>query len=145
MTVKSIRTDNAGEFVSKLFSEYLFDERVDHELSVPRCSPQNGVAERSILSLTIMARHALISRRLESIFWVDAFDYAAHLTWLLPTRANPGEISPWQHVTGLIPDPTHLRVFGSTVYSYVTLPERERLEKARTGSTVSGKQNFACV
>ena len=142
--VQALKTDNAGEFISKVFRDYLFDERVDHELSVPRCSPQNGVAERSILRLTIMVRHALVSRRLEPVFWVDAFDFAAHLSWMLPTRANPGEISPWQRVTGLIPDPKHLRVFGSTVYSYVTLPERERLEKARTGNTVSGKILPAC-
>ena len=71
-------------------------QRVDHELTVPRCSPQNGVAERAILRLTIMVRHALISRCLEPIFWADAFDFAAHVSWLLPTHANPGDVSPWQ-------------------------------------------------
>ena len=91
--VETIRSDNAGEFISKSFSEYLFNERVDHELSVPRCSPQNGVAERAISQLTTMVRHALISRRLEHIFWTDAFVFAAHLVWLMPTHANPGEIS----------------------------------------------------
>ena len=59
--VETIRSDNAGEFISKSFSEYLFNERVDHELSVPCCSPQNGVAEHAISQLTTMVCHVLIS------------------------------------------------------------------------------------
>ena len=132
--VGSIRSDNAGEYVSKTMNDFLFSSKIDRELSVPLSSPQNGVAERHIQRLTVMVRHALLSQRLPFKFWGAAFKYAAHVSWLLPSMANPSSQSPWQVATGHLPSIDHLRVFGCRCWSFLTLPER-----SKTNSKVSPK------
>ena len=42
--LKSIRTDNGGEYVSNEFQDYLRTEGVKHERSIPKKPEQNGVA-----------------------------------------------------------------------------------------------------
>ena len=43
--LKTLRTDNGGEYTSKEFTAYLKKEGVRHELTVPKTPQQNGVAE----------------------------------------------------------------------------------------------------
>ena len=44
--VKTLRTDNGGEYTSTEFEEYLRNEGIKYELTIPKCPEQNGVAER---------------------------------------------------------------------------------------------------
>ena len=44
--LKTLRTDNGGEYTSTEFANYLRSEGVRHELTVPKTPEQNGVAER---------------------------------------------------------------------------------------------------
>ena len=44
--LKTLRTDNGGEYTSTEFEAYLKTEGVRHELTVPKTPEQNGVAER---------------------------------------------------------------------------------------------------
>ena len=44
--LKTLRTDNGGEFTSAEFDGYLKAEGVRHELTVPKTPEENGVAER---------------------------------------------------------------------------------------------------
>ena len=43
--LKTLRTDNGGEFMSNEFQDQLKAEGVKHELTVPETPEQNGVAE----------------------------------------------------------------------------------------------------
>ena len=43
--VKTLRSDNGGEYLSDEFQAYLKKEGIEHELTVPRTPEQNGVAE----------------------------------------------------------------------------------------------------
>ena len=43
--LKTLRTDNGGEFTSTQFENYLKTEGVKHELTVPKTPEQNGVGE----------------------------------------------------------------------------------------------------
>ena len=45
-SMKTLRTDNGGEFTSAEFEEYLRKEGIKHEITIPNCPEQNGVAER---------------------------------------------------------------------------------------------------
>ena len=41
--MKTLRSDNGGEYTSEEFTEYLKKEGVCHELTVPKTPQQNGV------------------------------------------------------------------------------------------------------
>ncbi len=40
--LKTLRTDNGGEFISAQFGTYLCSEGIRHELTIPRTPQQNG-------------------------------------------------------------------------------------------------------
>ena len=44
--LKTLRSDNGGEYTSAEFTEYLKQEGIRHEPTVPKTPKQNGVAER---------------------------------------------------------------------------------------------------
>jgi transposase InsO family protein len=44
--IKTLRTDNGGEYMSKEFKLYLKENGIRHETTVPYNPEQNGIAER---------------------------------------------------------------------------------------------------
>lgn len=56
--VKSIRSDNGGGYTGNELElgDYLKNERIDHQFTVPYSAPQNGVAGRKNCTLIEMAR-----------------------------------------------------------------------------------------
>ena len=44
--VKTLRSDNGGEYTSREFTSYLSKEGIKHELTTPHTPKQNGVTER---------------------------------------------------------------------------------------------------
>ena len=52
LSIGTLRTDNGGEYVSKVFEEFLKHRVIRHECTVPYTPEQNGVAER--LNRTLM-------------------------------------------------------------------------------------------
>ena len=66
--LKTLRTDNGGEFTSNEFENYLKSEGVKHELSVPKTPEQNGVAERLNRTLIEAVRGMLIQSKLPQKF-----------------------------------------------------------------------------
>jgi len=47
MKIKTLRSDNGGEFVSKKFDDFLHGCRIKRQTSAPYTPQQNGVAERA--------------------------------------------------------------------------------------------------
>ena len=74
--VGSLRTDNAGEFLSKTFGELLDENLVDLTTCPPHVHQLNGVAERSILSIMSLARSYLSSSKVEVGHWPHALEMA---------------------------------------------------------------------
>ena len=58
--IKTLRSDNGGEYTSKEFTAYLKQERVHHELTVPKTPQQNGVAER-MKRMVVEIVHSMLS------------------------------------------------------------------------------------
>ena len=69
-SVKILRTDNGGEFTSDEFENYLKREGIKHELTIPKCPEQNGVAERFNRTLVEMVRSMLADSELPKSFWL---------------------------------------------------------------------------
>lgn len=58
-TLKALRTDNAGEYVSNDFECYLKSEGVKHEVNTPKTPKKNGTAKRMNRTLVKMVRSML--------------------------------------------------------------------------------------
>ena len=67
--LKSLRTDNGGEYISTEFKEYLKLRGIHHELTVPYTPEQNGVAERLNRTLMEAAQSMIFHARLNSNYW----------------------------------------------------------------------------
>ena len=130
-SVKIFRSDNGGEFTSTEFEEYLKKEGIKHELTIPKCPEQNGVAERLNRTLIEMVRSMLADSELPKLFWAEALSTATYLRNRSPTTAISGR-TPYEALYGEKPKVEHLRVFGCAAYSHIPKDERSKLDaKAR--------------
>ena len=96
--LKAIRTDNGGEYTSSEFKAYL-KAGVRHELTIPKSSEQNGVAERMNRTLVETTRSMLVGANLSHRFWAEALSIATYLRNKSPTKAVCG-MTPCEAWTG---------------------------------------------
>ena len=142
--LKTLRTDNGGEYTSNEFNEFLKREGIKHERSVPKTPEQNGVAERLNRTLIETVRAMLSSSRLPHKFWAEALSTAVYLKNRSYTKAVL-DMTPHEAWSGSKPNVKHLRVFGCMAYSHIPKDERSKLDsKAKQcillgyGSTTKG-------
>lgn len=117
-TIKILRSDNGGEYLSDEFKRFLQSSGMLHQLTVPYSPHQNGVAERSNRTLMEMARTMLIYANLDHRYWTDALLTATYLKNRCPHKSVHAK-TPFEALTGQKPDVTHLRVFGCEAYPLV--------------------------
>lgn len=125
--VKTLRTDNGGEFTSNSFQAHLKACGIRHELTIPKTPEQNGVAERLNRTLVETTRAMLLDAKLPHKFWAEAISTATFLRNRSPTSAVEGT-TPHQAWYGQKPRVDHLRVFGCVAYVHVPKDERGKLD-----------------
>jgi len=59
-SIKTLRSDNGGEYVSSLFDDFYKDQGIHHEFTVPYSPQQNGIAERKNRTILNAIRCMLI-------------------------------------------------------------------------------------
>ena len=123
--LKTLRTDNGGEYTSREFASYLKEEGIRHETTVPKTPEQNGVAERMNRSIVEMARSMLGS--MPRRFWAEAVSTAVHLRNRSPTSAVAGK-TPYEALHGRKPDVRNLKPFGCVSYAHIPKDERKKLD-----------------
>ena len=124
--LRTLRTDNGGEYTSDRFENYLKTEGIRHELTVAKTPEQNGVAERMNRTLVEAVRAMLADAGLPKKFWAEALSTAVYLRNRSPTAAI--EVTPFEAWTGKKPQVEHLRTFGCTAYAHVAKDERQKLD-----------------
>jgi len=111
--VKCMRSDSGGEFTSVNIEALLRRNHIRRDTSAPYSPHQNGTAERHWRTLFKMGRCLLILASLAKVFWPYAVMAAAYThngcynNWLKET--------PYFALTGLRPNLSNTRVFGSDV------------------------------
>lgn len=115
--IKTLRSDNGGEYRSEKFDEYLISHGIQRQLSVPESPQQNGVSERMNQTLVNAARCLLIESGLEASFWAEAVSTAAKLRNKCPSAAIEGDV-PERRWFGREIHLEHLRVFGCRAWSH---------------------------
>ena len=125
--LKTLRTDNGGEFTSIKFQSFLKSCGVRHELTIPKTPEQNGLAERLNRTLVETTRSMLLDAKLTHKFWAEAVSTATYLRNKSPTSALK-KTTPHEAWYGQKPRVDHLRVFASSAYTHIPKDERGKLD-----------------
>ena len=121
----------SGDFLDKLYANGLVPQS-----SPPYTPEMNGVIERYIGVITDMARTMITAAQLKPQFTSIAMQHAVWLRNRLPTSVLGGK-SPYQQLTGKIPNMSNLHIFGEDAYVHVDNSLRKSTEaKARRGTFV---------
>lgn len=125
--IKKIRTDNAKEYVSKEFNDFLEEEGIKRQLSVEYCPQQNGVAERANRTLVEMARCMLLQSGVPDSLWAEAINTAAYIRNRCPTKLLEN-LTPMEAWSFEKPYVGFMRIFGSKVIALEKKPFRGKFE-----------------
>ncbi|GLB45342.1 hypothetical protein LshimejAT787_2200050 [Lyophyllum shimeji] len=113
-----IRTDNAPEFKSQLWTEFFREHGLIFVPTAPYSSASNGTVERSIGVTTGAVRVMILDAGLSAKWWAEAWEYADTVENRLPSSRHPGVI-PEERWTGQKQDVGHFRVWGCIAYVHI--------------------------
>ena len=125
--LKTLRTDNGGDYVSNALEDHLKTCGIRHELTITKTPEQNGAAERLNRTSVETTRAMLLDVKLPKSFWAEAISTAVYLRNRSPTSTVKG-MTPHQAWFGQKPGVKHLRVFGCAAYTYIPRDERGKLD-----------------
>lgn len=112
--VRTLRSDNGGEFNSKHFSDFLARKEINHEMAVPYEHHQNGSVERTNRSILDMARTSLLHAKLPQSLWFLALK---HSVFIFNRVVHAGASkTPFELAIGKSPALNLVRVFGCRAY-----------------------------
>jgi hypothetical protein len=118
-TLSILRVDNAPELVRGKMESYCRAQGVTYEKTIPDSPSQNGVAERTNLTIGSMARAMLIDADLKDYFWPFATQAAVHIKNRVPHSSLPPDKTPFELWHRYKPNLSHLCLFGVTCTSRV--------------------------
>lgn len=113
--IERLFTDNGGEYLSEVFEDICHQHSITHITTVPETPQENGLAERLNRTLFTMANSMLFGASLAAPFWARAVLYANWIRNRCPTQYL-GSKSPFQALTGKLPNLHMARVFGCDAY-----------------------------
>ena len=125
LTVRSLRSDNGGEYLAADLQAFLATKGIRHQLTTPDSPQQNGVAERLNRTLVESARCLLLHAKRSSNLWGEAIHTANYLKNRKISAATEGG-TPYELLYGYPPSLHHLRVWGCDCY---VIPPNTRLAK----------------
>ena len=125
--VKSLRTDNGGEYTSNEFKKYCTEKGIFREFTNPHTPEQNGVSERLNRTIIETVRSMIFHAKLPLRFWAEAANTAVYLRNRSPT-VSLGNKTPYECWFDRKPDISNLRVFGCLSYVHVPDCQRQKLD-----------------
>jgi transposase InsO family protein len=145
-TIKILRSDNGGEYLSNDFDNFLKSKGIEKQLSVAYTPQQNGVAERMNRTLVECARTMMIHANLPKKYWGYAVTNAAYIRNRCISSVLDGK-SAFEVVEGREPDLENLKVFGCVCYAHVPDEKRKKLDVKSEKCVFLGLSNVskACI
>lgn len=107
-------------------------EGITFEPSAPYSQEQNGVSERAGRTIMDLTRATILEGNIDDDLWLELVLAMTYVKNNRPTRALQNNLSPYEAYTHELPNLSHLRILGSTVY--VFLHEEERTLKSEKWS-----------
>ncbi|CAA0830105.1 cysteine-rich RLK (RECEPTOR-like protein kinase) 8, partial [Striga hermonthica] len=124
-SIKSLRSDRGGEYLSNEFRSYLTDNGITSQLTVPGTPQQNGVAERSLRTLMKMVREMMSYSSLPDSFWGYALETAVYILNRVPSKSVLS--TPLELWSGHKPSLRHLKIWCSP--AHVLRTDTDKLER----------------
>jgi len=84
--LRTIRSDNDGEYIAKVVKNFVKDEGINHQWSSAYVPQQNGRAEREMRTIVESARSMLKTRNLPNVLWAEAVTTAVYVLNRTVTR-----------------------------------------------------------
>ncbi|GJS08146.1 zinc finger, CCHC-type containing protein [Tanacetum coccineum] len=126
-TIKSLRSDRGGEYMSQEFLDHLKDHGIIAHRTPPYTPQHNGVSERRNRTLLDMVRSMMSQTTLSKSFWDYALETAARILNMVPTKKV--EKTPYEVWHGQAPKLSYLKVWGcEALVKRDTLTKPDKLE-----------------
>ncbi|SGZ30860.1 BQ5605_C046g12247 [Microbotryum silenes-dioicae] len=125
--VKTIHSNNGGEFTLRNFVDFCSSKGIRRELTIPYTPQQNGCVERSNRTIKEGILALLYSSGANSHLWGEAAMYFVHCKNLMPHAGIGGEI-PDTRWHGFAPDISTLRAFGCRAWHHLPSAKRTDLD-----------------
>ncbi len=114
--IKVLHSDRGGEYLSEEFNLFLEEKGMERKLTVHDTPEENGVAEQLNRMLVERVRVMLIASQLPTRLWGECLMHAAWIknhTW---TRALPPGVTPYELLTGNMPELEDIPEWGAVVW-----------------------------
>jgi hypothetical protein len=134
--VHRLRTDNAAEFTSEAFTNYLWRSGTSQEFASPYTPQQMGLVESVWRPLADFVRIALHDTKLPASLWAEFMHAQTHIRNRLPMITNPQHQSPYKMWFDKEPDMSHLRILGSRAYVHEERAQSKLLPRSWAGVLV---------
>ncbi|GJQ95446.1 putative ribonuclease H-like domain-containing protein [Tanacetum coccineum] len=126
-TIKSLRSDRGGEYMSQEFLNHLKDHEIISHRTPPYTPQHNGVSERRNQTLLDMVRSMMSQTTLPKSFWDYALESAARILNMVPTKKV--DKTPYKVWHGQAPKLSYLKVWGcEALVKRDTLTKPDKLE-----------------
>ncbi|GJV11550.1 retrotransposon protein, putative, ty1-copia subclass [Tanacetum coccineum] len=109
-TIKVLRSDRGGEYISQEFKDYLKACGIVQQLTPPYTPQHNGVSERRNRTLLDMVRSMMNLTTLPLSFWDYALESATRILNMVPTKKV--DKTPYELWYGKVPNLSYLKVWG---------------------------------
>ncbi|MBW0523649.1 hypothetical protein O181_063364 [Austropuccinia psidii MF-1] len=126
-SVKSLRTDNAKEYMGQNFKIILMSMGTQQLFTCPYTPEQNGEAERLNRTLGDAARTMLRASGLLKQFWSYAYKCAAYIHNRIP-NSRTGTMTPLELWCGRRPQPKRIFPFGAKAIVHIPIEKRGKLD-----------------
>ncbi|GJY07802.1 retrotransposon protein, putative, ty1-copia subclass [Tanacetum coccineum] len=121
-TIKAIRSDRGGEYISQEFKDYLKAYGIVQQLTPPYTPQHNGVSERRNRTLLNMVRSMMSLTTLPLSFWDYALESAARILNMVPTKKV--DKTPYELWHGKVPNLSYLKVWGCEAHVKRHTPDK---------------------
>ena len=133
--VKTVRSDNGGEYFGGELVTWLAERGIRHESSAPHSPQQNGVSERTMRTVMEAARSQMHAMKVPIELWGESVASATYV--LNRSSTTKSDVTPFERWHGKKPDVAHLRTFGCQAFVHVPDAVRRKLDaKAKMGIMV---------
>ncbi|GJY66848.1 retrotransposon protein, putative, ty1-copia subclass [Tanacetum coccineum] len=126
-TIKSLRSDRGGEYMSQEFLDHLKDHGIIAHITPPYTPHHNGVSERRNRTLLDMVRSMMSQTTLPNSFWDYALESATRILNMVLTKKV--DKTPYKVWHGQAPKLSYLKVWGcEALVKRDTLTKPDKLE-----------------
>lgn len=124
--MKSVQSEFGGRY--RPFTNYLTELGINHRLTCPHTSHQNGTVERKHRYIVEMGLMLLAHAFVPITFWDHSFATSLYLINRLSSPNSPKFNSPFQALYGKEPDYKPLKVFGCAYFALLRPYNKHKLQ-----------------